>query len=262
VIAEATPSRAEAGLPDSGFVYASFNGGIISEPIFDAWMAVLTEVEGSVLWLSEVGDTTKSNLRERAQARGIDPGRLIFAPRVGHAEHLARLRLANVFLDTLPCGARAAASDALWEEVPVVTCRGKTFASRVAVSMLHSVGLDLLVASHLREYSALARLLAQRPDMLAGIKKRLAEKRLTSALFDSDRLRCDLEEAYKVMWTRHEMGDPPWSFDVEATRKLAVTPPPAPPQTSAARNDDSRAQSGGSGDALPPAAPAPPGSSD
>ena len=137
-IAEATPSRAAVGLPETGFVYASFNGGTISEPVFDAWMAVLTEVEGSVLWLSEVGDATKSNLREHAQARGVDPSRLIFAPRVGHAEHLARLRLANVFLDTLPCGTRAAASDALWEEVPVVTCRGKTFASRVAVSLLHS----------------------------------------------------------------------------------------------------------------------------
>ena len=149
VIAEATPSRAQAGLPESGFVYASFNGGIISEPIFDAWMAVLTEVDGSVLWLSDVGNTTKSNLRQHAQARGVDPARLIFAPRVGHDEHLARLRLADLFLDTVPCGARAAASDALWEEVPVVTCRGKTFASRVAVSMLHSVGLDLLIASQL-----------------------------------------------------------------------------------------------------------------
>ena len=139
-------------------MYASFNGGTISEPVFDAWMAVLTEVEGSVLWLSEVGDATKSNLREHAQARGVDPSRLIFAPRVGHAEHLARLRLASVFLDTLPCGTRAAASDALWEEVPVVTCRGKTFASRVAVSLLHSLNLDLLVASHLTEYTALARL--------------------------------------------------------------------------------------------------------
>ena len=226
VIAEATPSRAEAGLPESGFVYASFNGGIISEPIFDAWMTVLTEVQGSVLWLSEVGDATKSNLHQHAQARGIDPARLIFAPRVGHAEHLARLRLADLFLDTLPCGTRAAAADALWEEVPVVTFRGKTFASRVAVSLLHSVGLDLLVASHLREYTALARLLAQRPDMLAGIKKRLAEKRLMSPLFDSDRLRRDLEEAYKMMWARYEAGDPPWSFDVEARTKLAIAPPP------------------------------------
>jgi protein O-GlcNAc transferase len=263
VIAEATPSRAEAGLPDSGFVYASFNGGI-SEPVFDAWMAVLSEVEGSVLWLSEVGDTTKSNLRGHAQARGVDPNRLIFAPRVGHAEHLARLRLVNLFLDTLPCGARAAASDALWEEVPVVTCRGKTFASRVVVSMLHSVGLDLLVASHLREYTALARLLAQRPDMLAGIKKRLAEKRLMSPLFDSDRLRRDLEEAYNVMWTRYEAGDPPWSFDVEASPKVAVAPPPPPPQTPAAGTGDRRAEFGGSGDSPspPPAPPDPPIPSD
>jgi protein O-GlcNAc transferase len=262
VIAEATPSRAEAGLPDKGFVYASFNGGTISEPVFDAWMAVLTEVEGSVLWLSEVGDTTKSNLRQHAQARGVDPGRLIFAPRVGHAEHLARLRLADVFLDTLPCGARAGASDALWEEVPVVTCRGKAFASRVAASMLHSVGLDLLVASHLREYTALARLLAQRPDMLAGLKKRLAEKRLLSPLFDSERLRRDLEEAYKVMWARYEAGDPPWSFDVEASPKVDFAPPPAPPQKAAAANRDRRAPSGSSDDAISPAPPAPPNPSE
>jgi protein O-GlcNAc transferase len=260
VIAEATPSRAEAGLPDSGFVYASFNGGVISEAVFDAWMAVLSEIEGSVLWLSEVGDATKSNLRGHAEARGVDPGRLIFAPRVGHSEHLARLRLADVFLDTLPCGARSAASDALWEEVPVVTCRGKTFASRVAVGMLHSVGLDLLVASHLREYIALARLLAQRPDMLAGLKKRLAEKRLLSPLFDNERLRRDLEEAYKVMWARYEAGDPPWSFDVEASPKAGMAPPPAPPRNAATGRGDRRAQSGGSDGAPspPPAPPAPP----
>jgi protein O-GlcNAc transferase len=254
MIAEATPSRAKVGLPDSGFIYASFGGGIISEPIFDAWMGVLTEVEGSVLWLADVGDATKSNLRQHAQARGVDPGRLIFAPRVGHAEHLARLRLADLFLDTQPCGARAAASDALWEEVPVVTCRGKTFASRVAVSLLHSVGLDLLVASHLREYTALARLLAQRPDMGAGLKKRLAEKRLTSPLFDSDRLRRDLEEAYKMMWARYEAGDPPWSFDVDASRKVAVaaTPPPAPPNLAAGTTGDRPARSGDSSTPPPP----------
>jgi protein O-GlcNAc transferase len=256
MIAEATPSRDEVGLPNSGFVYASFNGGIISEPIFDAWMAVLSEVEGSVLWLSEVGDTTKSNLRQHAQARGVDPVRLIFAPRVGHDEHLARLRLADLFLDTLPCGTRAAASDALWEEVPVVTCRGKTFASRVAVSLLHSVGLDLLVASQLREYTALARLLAQRPDMLSGIRKRLGEKRLMSPLFDSDRLRRNLEEAYKVMWARYESGDPPWSFDIEGSPKVAVLPPPAPLPDAAGTNGNRPAEPGKSDDApSPPAAP-------
>jgi protein O-GlcNAc transferase len=252
------------GLPETGFVYASFNGGTISEPVFDAWMAVLSEVEGSVLWLSEVGDTTKSNLRQHAQARGVDPGRLIFAPRVGHAEHLARLRLADLFLDTLPCGTRAAASDALWEEVPVVTCRGKTFSSRVAVSLLHTVGLDLLVASHLREYTALARLLAQRPDMRAGLKKRLAEKRLTSPLFDSDRLCRNLEAAYSMMWARYQAGDPPWSFDVEASPKVAVAPPPAPPpHVVASSKGEPSAKSGVSGDTSspPPVATAPPGPS-
>ena len=112
----------------------------------------------------------------------------------------------------------------------MVTCRGKTFASRVAVSLLHSVGLDLLIASQLREYTALARLLALRPDMLSGIRKRLGEKRLMSPLFDSDRLRRHLEEAYKVMWARYEATDPPWSFDVEASPKVpALRPPPLPP---------------------------------
>ena len=262
MIAEATPSRAAVGLPETGFVYASFNGGTISEPVFEAWMAVLSEVEGSVLWLSEVGDATKSNLRQHAQARGVNSGRLIFAPRVGHAEHLARLRLANLFLDTLPCGTRAAASDALWEEVPVVTCRGKTFASRVAVSLLHTLGLDLLVASHLREYTALARLLAQRPDMLAGLKKRLAEKRVTSPLFDSDRLRRKLEEAYTMMWARYQAGDPPWSFDVEANAKVAVAPPPAPPSRVAPGTRGEK-PAGVSGDTSSPpaAAPTPPGPS-
>ncbi len=132
------------------------------------------------------------------------------------------------------------------------------------MSLLHTLGLDLLVATHLREYAALARLLAQRPDMLAGLKKRLAEKRPTSPLFDSDRLRRNLEEAYTMMWARYQAGDPPWSFDVEASAKIAVPPPPAPPPAVAAGTKSERpAGSGVSGDTSspPPAAPTPPGRS-
>jgi hypothetical protein len=124
--------------------------------------------------------------------------------------------------------------------------------SRVAVSLLHNVGLDLLVASHLHEYAALARLLAQRPDMLTGIRKRLAEKRLMSPLFDSDRLRRNLEEAYQVMWARYEAGDPPWSFDVEAGPRVAISPPPPPLPNAAETNGNRGAEPGVSDDGSSP----------
>jgi protein O-GlcNAc transferase len=224
VIAETTPTRKEAGLPEKGFVFASFNSGIISAPVFDAWMGLLIKVEGSVLWLLEVSDGTKDNLRQHASARGVDPERLLFAPRIEQAEHLARHRLADLFLDTLPCSTQAAASDALWAGLPVLTCRGDTFAGRVAASQLQCLGLTELVTSSLADYAALAQWLAEDRDILAEIKKRLAENRSTSPLFDTDLMRRNIEEAYTVMWARRQAGKSPESFDVEAP-----PPPPRPP---------------------------------
>jgi predicted O-linked N-acetylglucosamine transferase (SPINDLY family) len=229
VIAEATPTRKQAGLPEKGFVFASFNGGNISAPVFDAWMGLLTRIEGSVLWLSEVSDGTKFNLHQHAAARGADPARLIFAPRIGEAEHLARHRLPDLFLDTHPCSTQTAASDALWAGLPVLTCRGNTFAGRVAASQLQSLGLTELVTSTLAEYTALALWLAEDPDILAEIRKRLAENRSTRPLFDTDLTRRHLEEAYTVMWAHHQAGERPASFDVEARPEPPPPPPPPPP---------------------------------
>jgi hypothetical protein len=133
-------------------------------------------------------------------------------------------------LDTLPCSLQAAAGDALWAGLPVLTCRGSSFAGRVAASQLQSLGLTELVTSSLAEYAALAQWLAEDPDILAEIRKRLAENRSTRPLFDTDLTRHHLEEAYTVMWARHRAGETPASFDVEARPE----PPPPPPPTAAA----------------------------
>jgi hypothetical protein len=207
-------------------------------------MGLLARIEGSVLWLSEVSDGTKFNLHQHAAARGADPARLIFAPRVDEAEHLARHRLADLFLDTFPASTQTAASDALWAGLPVLTCRGNTFAGRVAASQLQSLGLAELVTSSLADYTALAQWLAEDRDILAEIRKRLAENRSTRPLFDTDLTRHHLEEAYTVMWARRQAGGRPASFEVEARPEpppppllLPLAPPPATPETTPAPAD-------------------------
>jgi protein O-GlcNAc transferase len=251
VIAEQTPSRKEAGLPENGFVFASFSGGDIAAPVFEVWMGLLVRIEGSVLWLSDVSDATKANLHQHAAARGVDPARLIFAPRIAQAEHLARHRLADLFLDTLPCGTRAAASDALWAGLPVLTCRGSTFAGRVATSQLHCLGLDELVTPSLTEYAAIAQWLAQDRDILAEIRKRLAENRSTSPLFDTDLMRRHIEEAYTVMWARRQAGESPRGFDVEGRPDTPPAPAPAAPESVAPPADAAAAPSADAAAAAP-----------
>ena len=155
-------------------------------------------------------------LRKEAEARDIAPDRLVFAPRLPSADHLARHRLADLFLDTLPCNAHTTASDALWAGLPLVTCPGRSFASRVAGSLLHAVGLPELVTATLDEYEALALRLARDPSWLSGIRNRLAQNRLTAPLFDSDRFCRHLEHAYQEMWERWQRGEPPRSFAVPA----------------------------------------------
>src|SRR3981081_4418743 len=136
VVAEPTPTRPEAGLPDQGMVFCCFNNGFkILPEMFDIWMRTLRAVEGSVLWLLELNALATTNLRREAAARGVAPERLLFAPRMPVANHLARHRLADLFLDTLPYNAHTTASDALWAGLPVLTCAGSTFAGRVAASL-------------------------------------------------------------------------------------------------------------------------------
>ncbi len=130
-------SRSEAGLPDTGFVFCCFNNSWkITEPLFDIWMRLLATVPGSVLWLLDDNEAATANLKAEARKRGIDPERLIFAPRMKQLDHLARQRLADIFLDTLPCNAHTTGSDALWAGLPVLTCAGNSFAGRVAASLL------------------------------------------------------------------------------------------------------------------------------
>jgi len=179
-------------------------------------MRLLHAVEGSVLWLLAGNALFETNLRREAAARGVAPERLIFAPRVKLAEHLARHRLADIFLDTAPYGAHTTASDALWAGLPVVTCPGDAFASRVAASLLTAAGLPELIAPTLVDYEALALALARDPAKLAALKARLAANRTTCTLFDTDRMRRHIEAAYVTMVERARRGEPAESFAVEA----------------------------------------------
>ena len=216
-IAVQTPSRAEAGLPRDGVVFACFNANYkLNPPIFDLWMRLLAKVPGSVLWLLEGKAPVGRNLRAEARARGVDPDRLIFAPRAAPEDHLARHRLADLFLDTLPYNAHTTASDALWTGLPIVTCAGRGFAARVAASLLTAVGLPELITESLEAYEALALDLATDPPRLAALKARLAAQRETAPLFDTDLSRRHIEAAYSAAWERQRRGEPPAAFDVPA----------------------------------------------
>lgn len=213
-VSEQTPDRAAAGLPDSGFVFCSFNDATkISPPVFDCWMAILKRVPDSVLWLKVRGDTTQTNLEQRAARHGIDPARLVFAQRVDSlGDHLARHRLADLFLDTTPFNAHSTGADALWMGLPILTCSGDSFTSRVAASLLTQVGLSELITHHLDDYQALAVALANDPQRMAALKAKLLENR--APLFDCDRYARHLEQAYATMWQRHQSGHEPDSFTV------------------------------------------------
>ena len=203
----ATPLRRAAGLPDTGFVFCCFNAAHkITPPIFDLWMRLLCQIEGSVLWLLESTATLRSNLRHEALARGIAPERLVFAPRVKLPEHLARHALADLFLDTLPFNAHTTASDALWCGLPVLTCKGHSFAGRVAASLNHAIGMDAMTVTSLADYEVLALSLARDPARLAALKAGLSASRDTSALFDIQNFTRQIEAAYRTMWEQHEAG--------------------------------------------------------
>jgi predicted O-linked N-acetylglucosamine transferase (SPINDLY family) len=215
-IAPETPTRAMASLPDDGFVFCCFNKNYkIGRPIFDIWMRLLAAVPGSVLWLLRDNDGAERNLRKEAAARGIDPARLVFADRTPLEDHLARHRLADLFLDTLPYNAHTTASDALWAGLPVVTCQGQAFAGRVAASLLGAVGLPELVTHNLADYEALALKLATDPEALKGVRAKTAANRLTQPLFDTDRFRRNIEAAYLRMWETWQRGEAAQAFRVE-----------------------------------------------
>jgi predicted O-linked N-acetylglucosamine transferase (SPINDLY family) len=214
VIAE-TPTRKAAGLPETGFVFCCFNQSHkIAPPIFDIWMRLLRQVEGSVLWLVEDDPDAACNLRREAERRGVAASRLIFAPRVRIEEYLARMPLADLLLDTLPFNAHTTASDALWTGLPLVTCAGSAFAGRVAASILYAAGLPELITDNLADYEALTLRLARDPERLAHIRAKLVRNRQSCPLFDTDRFRRHIESAYQTMWRRYQRGEPPAGFAV------------------------------------------------
>ena len=215
-IAARTPSRTELGLPEAAFVFCCFNNTYKLNPaMFAVWMRLLRRIDGSVLWLQQIQASATENLRREAAQAGIDPARLVFAPRLPSMEdHLARYRQADLFLDTLPFNAQTTATDALWAGLPVLTCLGTTFVGRVAASLLQAVGLPDLVAGSPAAYEARAMELAQDRTALAQIRAKLAANRETHPLFDTDRYRRHVESAYLAMWQRAQHDLPPETFMV------------------------------------------------
>ena len=210
------PSRAEAGLPEYGFVFCSFNQTYKFTPeMFAVWMRLLGAAEGSVLWLPEGNEAARRNLARAAEEHGVARERLIFAPHLLSAEqHLGRLSLADLFLDTLPCNAHSTASDALWAGLPLITCMGSTFAGRVAASLLGAIGLPELVTESIAAYEAMALLLARDAGPIGEIKAKLARNRNTAPLFDTARFTRNLEAAFAHMRERAKRGEAPQSFAV------------------------------------------------
>lgn len=207
VVSRGSPTRAQVGLPVDGFVFCAFNNPVkIAPPVFSIWMQLLREVPGSVLWLrADVREAQKNLLRE-AIARDVDPERLVFAPALEAAQaHLARYRLADLFLDTLPYNAHATACDALWAGLPVLTCRGGSFAGRVGASLLGALGMPELVTDNLDDYARTALELARDPQRMGKIRIRLEEQRRQSPAFDTARYCRNLEAAYAAMCARHRL---------------------------------------------------------
>lgn len=203
------PTRAAMGLPAEGFVFCCFNQAYKFTPdMFAIWCRLLDAVPGSVLWLLGA-PTAEGNLRNEAWRLGVDGKRLVFAPDMSQSDHLARLQLADLVLDTAPYNAHTTASDALWAGVPIVTCSGATFPSRVAGSLLRAVGLPELIAADFDDYFDLAFRLATDPADLAGIKAKLARNRPSAALFDVAGYTRDLEGLFQSMWSRRSAGLPP-----------------------------------------------------
>jgi protein O-GlcNAc transferase len=205
------PRRSDCNLPETGFVFCSFNNGhkIVPET-FNIWMSLLRQLDNGVLWLSNTNETAIRNLRREAQNRGVDPSRLVFAERVAlNEDHLARHKLADLFLDTLPYNAHTSASDALWAGLPVLTCLGQTFAGRVAASLLNAIDLPELITTTPEAYEQMAIDLATHPDKLAIIKRKLAGNRLAAPLFNTRLYTRHIEAAYTAMYERHQAGLPP-----------------------------------------------------
>jgi protein O-GlcNAc transferase len=214
-IAKGAPSRAALGLPENGFVFCNFNQSYKLTPdVFACWMRLLKQVDQSVLWLLKARPPFEANLAREAGRHGVDPSRLRFAPSLPLDQHLARLKRADLFLDSLPYNAHTTASDALWAGLPLLTCRGTAFPGRVAAGLLNAAGLPELITENLADYEHLALQLARDGQMLAGVKQKLADNRLSCPLFDTDLFRRNLESAYLAMWRAWQQSEAPRGFAV------------------------------------------------
>jgi len=208
--------RSEHGLPDEAWVLCAFNESYkISPDVFDVWCRVMRTLPQAVLWLLECNPAATAALRREAMARGVDPQRLIFAPKIDPARHLQRVACADVYLDAWPCNGHTTASDMLWAGVPVVTVPGRTFASRVAASLLHAVGLPELVCSDVAQYEHMIVDLARDPLRLEALRTRVRQTRHQSELFDGAAAARHLEALFERMWSRALAGLPPEHLEAE-----------------------------------------------
>jgi len=211
-------SKSELGLPEEGFIYACFNNNYkISEETWQVWMRILSRVEESVLWLFEDNIFSSENLRSQAVKMGINRDRIIFAKRAPHSEHVSRQMMADLFLDTLPYNAHTTASDALWAGLPILTCTGKSFASRVAASLLHSLELDELITSNFEDYEKMAILLATNRNKLEEIKHKLQQNLHTKPLFNTKKFTKNIERSYIEMLRQYDANLAPIHIDLRET---------------------------------------------
>jgi predicted O-linked N-acetylglucosamine transferase (SPINDLY family) len=209
-IAPQQMTRDDCGLPRDAFVLCCFNSTYkIGKREFDIWMRVLRQVEHGVLWLFASNDHAQANLRREAAARGVDPARLVFAAGLPVAQHLARHRHADLFVDTFNCNAHTTASDALWSGLPVVTKAGQQFAARVAASLLHAIGLPELVTTTEDTYEALILAIATDPAKLDAVRRKLSANRLTQPLFDTKRYTRNFEAGLRKAHDLHASGRGP-----------------------------------------------------
>jgi len=201
-------------------VFCCFNNTYkITPQVLDSWARILQQVEGSVLWLLADNPAGVANLIAQAKLRGISPERLVFAPRIPLDMHLARHLLADVFLDTLPCNAHTTASDALWAGLPVLTCMGEAFASRVAASLLQAVDMPELICESVQDLESLAIGLARNPVLLTDLKIKLRQQLSGSTLFDTPQYTKHLESAFKHMYAQNQAGQAPDHFGVQRNEK-------------------------------------------
>ena len=215
IVAPAMPSRADCGLPEDGFVFCCFNANYkITPTLFELWMRLLHEVPNSVLWLYQANALASGNLKREAAARQIDPARLVFAPKVSVPDHLARMQLGDLFLDTSPYGAHTTASEALWVGLPVLTYLGEAFASRVGASLVTAVGLPELVASTYGDYEAIARHLARTPQDYRALRSKLKANLSTAPLFDSVRYTRAFEDALTRVAEIRNAGEAPGTVSI------------------------------------------------